>query len=741
MAATRKVFRLASIFVALGFFVAMWLACVPAPAIADQLTDAADNWVDQRADKDADGILRKVTDKIDLDKDVQNGIKNALKKAIKSQLKDALLPQTPSLAMQEIIDRIKDALNNGTRRNRCDQAAVNQAWWAANNVNRTVRGMAWTFVDTLESAIGAEKIVKELGESALKFVTQKVKDKIKEYLQNAVDEYLKNFKIETFSERFDTGTCQMIMQIIWNKGQGRFYYAIIGDCNCARVPCGDGRTIALGRWSIDGEGNAKWVGEAAEKSDARRLVPVSAIKRVVDRRGREHAALSVGPLRVKAVCCRLDGPLCGTAGDPWVFTGPQTPVTPRGAKPVRPRPSAPVAPPKTPSAGVGSPTPEPPPRVPTNPVSGEPLGRGDTEIEIPEIPAGPLCSEERQKILDKAGEAFRRARDRVQRAERDYESASESNREELKKRLDAANALEEKAGEALDKANQIPEKKNCDKLPAAGSGQHSMVIPRFEESMKSRAHPTALAMRASGPPSCGTDKTCRYDLTITNLGAVSLTGAWPIVMRTNVGVRAVAAHDKTWTCSAQGTEALCFSDRLALAPEQHIALSMNVTFDDLPGSRMVKTCFATLPRPSDDEAAGPDDRISVRLLQLALQNAGYAPGPIDGRMGTHTSRAMHAYAETLCPTPTPLVLQELLVDLLGGEIAYGKADSACITTRLVGRTPRLEPRPRHERAAPPQERGPDIRPLIDLGIGIGLDYLHRRGRHREDGHENHRERD
>ncbi len=685
-------------------------------AHANGLDKAADNWVENHADKQSDDILRKIEKKVKLDPDLKANLKDSIKGLLKDRLKQALLPKAHSLGMQEIIDSIETALNANTRRKACDTAAVRKAHWAANNVRRTLTGAAESFVDLLGSMGGVGSLAKKLVDNAAKTLGKKIVDKVRKALEEALDNYIKNYKVETFSRDFSTGKCSITMRVIWNKGRGRFDYVILGNCNCSKVSARGTHKVLLERWSVTGYGRARWVGEAREKAINKKLVPESTVR----------GSASTNRVRVKSVCCGSDGSVCALppSQDPWVFTPPGTSQRPttgtKGGKPKRPTTG-------TGSGGkkggtkVGETSQPVKPKVPTNPVSGVPLSDEKGEIIIPEIPAGPICPSDKEKIIEEAGNAFRRAVELVTTLGAKYGHAKELGKDPAKTKsakeaLDAAEALKKKAGEALEKAYTIPEKKSCH--PSHDS--QSMLAPDSGDYLAT-TRPTALALAVSGPNSCKAGRNCRYGVIITNDSDTLVSGALPLTISSSIAVKSVKPRTKGWICSAGRAGIQCYSKQLELAPQDFTGLELDVRYANRSRTTNADICFDPSPIWSDIESGPAASRATIQLLQHALTKAGYRPGPVDGQMGKRTRRSANTYAKrNFCQPPESIVSDDMLASLLGGAVIDAMATQACTSIRVLANRKTT------------RKRSGSSWPGIILKYGIGRELRHRRDKRRRD---------
>ncbi len=684
------------------------------PAHADAQSKAADNWIEDIAGKQSKDILREIEKKVKLDPDLKKNLKDSVKGLLKDKLKKALLPKAHSLAMQEIIDSIEKALNSGTRRRACDTAAVNKAYWAANQVRRALTGAAETAIELLEAVGGAGSIAKDLAENAAKTIGKKVLDKIRKALEDALDNYIKNYKVETFSRDFSSGGCSMTMRVIWNKARGRFNYLILGNCNCNKASARGKHKVLLERWSVTGSGRARWVGETREKAINKKLVPESTIR----------GTALVTRIRVKSVCCGSDGSVCAVSAgkDPWIFTPPGTSKRPttgtKGGKSKRPTTGSGGKKGGTKVGGTSQPV---KPKVPTNPVSGEPLSDGKGKIEVPEIPAGPLCPSDKEKIIGKATDAFFRAGNLVTKLERDYTIAAQGGKKtakamSAKKALDAAKELKDRAGKALENSYKIPEKKKCH--PSHTS--QSMLLPGGSDFLAA-TQPTALAMAMSGPKSCKAGRNCRYSLMLTNDSNSVINGALPLTISTGIAVRSVKPRTKGWYCMTGRAGIQCYTRQLELAPQDSTGLKLDIRYANRSRTASTDICFNPSPIWEDSESGPSTDRSTIQLLQHTLTKAGYRPGPADGQMGKRTRRSAHTYAKrNFCQIPDNIVSDDLLVGLLGGSVISVMPTQACTSTRVVA-----------NRKATKKRSGTNW-PGALLKYGIDRELRKRRDKHRYD---------
>lgn len=350
--------------------------------------DAADQWTEQLAGETSEDFMRELEKNIPIESNLRNAIKGALKSFIASEIKERWLPQDVSQAMEAILKSIRDDIV-GRGVGRCEPAAVNAAW-SSLAIRRAVRGAANAYPDILASAAGGAAILKNIGSMAL--------GQLRQELESALDRYLADYRIETFAETRTVAGCKVLIRVIWIKNEGRFHFALLSDCGCRPMLDGRGGNVQLAEWSISGQGDAAWVGEAQERADAARL----------DSKGSLRGRPDVKRLAVKARCCANNQP---------------TPLTDPGQHPFdlgtgtvaqTPRPqTGGGAPPRPQTGTAGTPTEDPSQvSLPSN------LEGRWAKVTLPEIPEQKLCPEEAEKLLEEAQTARVNARDRFQNARR-----------------------------------------------------------------------------------------------------------------------------------------------------------------------------------------------------------------------------------------------------------------------------------------------------------------------------------
>ena len=704
-------------------------AFISQAAEAGSLDRAADGWVDAEASQSASDILDGMKH-LDLDPNIKANLKGAIKGYLEDKLKGSFLP-VPSIAMQEIVDSIEDAVKN-QRRGRCQRAAANMAYYAASQVNRVLSGAARTLINVLESTVAAPAIVERLVASVSRTAANSILEAIKAKIQEELTKALKNYKIETFFKSFSTPKCKIIMRVIWNKARGRFRFVILGDCHCNRVAWRGRRTVKLAHWSVVGSGTARWIGEEAEKKVEGKLTPRSTI------RGRPR----VRRIRVKAACCNNRGAVCiPRDGDPWDFAPKperrklRKPRARGGERPIgstRRVPAGggerPVGSTRRVPAGGGERPAGSTRRVPRDVVSGDPLGTDDGKIEIPEIPEGPLCPRHKEEIIEAAGNAYFRAKERCRALERDYEEAanSEEDKRQIKAKLDAAYELRERAEKALKKSYNIPEAKECPK--AASTDSHTMAPIGSDKK-------TALAMAAANTGNCKSRSGCVVKVTFNNTGPSLIAGVLPLVMQADTTIVSLEAREKEWVCATYKRNMSCYHEGFSLGPGESTSLTLSIRFGGRPGRH--KICFR-VPDEGDDERSednakgASDDRGLVMIIQQVLRRLNYKAGVIDGIAGERTYSALENLLGDKCPVPYMMGYWEIANALFEGALLTADSEQHCVAIKTIDKSPVTKREKRKIRKKTKRAK-PKKRPRfsIRIGIGVGLGGGRRR-RHNED---------
>lgn len=419
------------------------------------LEQAADGWLDNIANQSADEVaeeLRKLEKDIPITTSARDALKGTLKSVIKRKLGENFTSGASSLAMYEILSQIRDRVNaETTRGGPCQRAAANTAW-SALGIHGVLDGAADTFPEVLGGALGAGALVRELGAA--------LADKVRRELEAWLDRYLADYRVETFARTRTVAGCSVAIRVVWNKASGKFSFAVMGDCGCQPMIF-EGGQAKLAKWSVTGEGTAAWVGDETERANATEAVPRSSLRGIA----------TVTSLSVRAVCCdQLNQPRPDPGVQPWDFRPPPRTAT---ATPQQDGTSQP----RTPTGGETQ---------PARPLTLEEMNaknRNATQTgQIPVIPDGPVCPEEKARLIQQAVDAKIAANNRLDMADAAFDElmgrkkdGEEVSDEALGDAQEAAELAREKARiaqDALDKAEKLettecPEPKDQGFLPGS----------------------------------------------------------------------------------------------------------------------------------------------------------------------------------------------------------------------------------------------------------------------------------
>lgn len=429
------------------------LALVPVPALAEKsIDDVADSWV-------KDEIGRKPYT-------VDNWL---------TAPKDLIVGRQVSDTMGGILGRIKDRMNEeegsfgkpNRRRGPCGAAAVRQASGIAadSGYSQLFRSIAGNTVEVFGAIPGLiAKTARFLGEKAL------------EEVEKAVRDYFRTQEPEEYTLSKSQEGCSLEMRVIWKKGEEKYKFMILGDCGCNRVRCWnfEDREIALGRFSVMGEGSV--IPRVTQKADGSKDIQF-----VVGR---------VGSVQVRADCCGEGQTGVQLDADPyWVnlmpdgtsVVPPPPSTTPRtatgssgGARPVARTPG---------SSGATVVVTTPPPVDPNDPAGIGARSPQITEpVNVPKVPEGPLCEAEKNVLVNTAFAEEYRANDNALQAANyvatlayaggHHPEAPERLRDELRKWIAIRDRLIRAADAitAARKAIQALAVKPCDPPPAGSAG-------------------------------------------------------------------------------------------------------------------------------------------------------------------------------------------------------------------------------------------------------------------------------
>ncbi len=308
--------------------------------------------------------------------------------------KDLLVGRQVSDTMGGILGRIKEKLlqeegsfgRPNRRRGPCGAAAVRQASGIASDSAHSQ--LFRTFAGNATEVFGA---IPGLIAQTARFLAGKALEEAEKEVRG----YFREQEPEEYTLSKSQEGCQLEMRVVWKKGDEKYFFMILGDCDCNEVRCWnfEDREIQLGRFSVVGEGRV--IPRIQQQSD-----------------GSKEIKFSIGRVTsfiLRADCC--DDGQYGTSADPyWVNLGPIAHATP--TPPSRPTTGGTSRPTTGTSTGnsSGSDTSVTPPAQPQpEPIDpNDPGGIGvrppemTEPVNVPDVPEGPLCEEEKRALVDAA---------------------------------------------------------------------------------------------------------------------------------------------------------------------------------------------------------------------------------------------------------------------------------------------------------------------------------------------------
>ncbi|MFO0991267.1 MAG: S8 family peptidase [Hyphomicrobiales bacterium] len=402
------------------------------------LDKASDAWLENLAQQDADGFadkLKELEGDIPITTDVKEAIKETIKSAFKRKIGENMINDVASPAMYAILKSIREKINAERGRNPCERAAINTAW-SSLAVYEGLDGAAETLSEVVGAAVGAPALLRE--------IVVALADKVRKEIEEALNRYMADYRLETFSRNTSVAGCSVAIRVVWNKVNGKFSFVVMGDCGC-REMIFEGGQAKLSRWSISGEGTAEWVGDEVEREDVRQGKRRSSLK----------GGARLGKLLVRAICCTDENQPDPKAGvDPFDF---------------RPRRQEDKSPPQDNAQRTATGTEQPPPRLLTPREALERNREAAKKGRVVTIPRGPVCEEQKAQLVQQAAQAKQAANanlaeaqavlDQVKTRQRANEAVSD---EELADAFEAVEIATERARlahDALQKAEQLETKK------------------------------------------------------------------------------------------------------------------------------------------------------------------------------------------------------------------------------------------------------------------------------------------
>ncbi len=258
-----------------------------------------------------------------------------------------------------------------------------------------------------------------------------------------------------------------------------------------------------------------------------------------------------------------------------------------------------------------------------------------------------------------------------------------------------------------------------------------------------------FAYAKTQPKSCRAGQACTFVVSATNTSANTYDG--PVFFsesgRVATGSNG-AAFGGAWCSPARGGESLCLISGTSIAPDKTVGITLQVKLprDARNGT---KNCVSPV--------AATSDRVLAQMVQVALAAHGYKVGTSDGAPGRKTLAALAAFAKHQGVTLDSNDMTAAYKALLGTspvttdtgsrgacvvmKITQPKARTSTHSTTRETKTPKRSHRRRVEPNRPAPRQQIDIGPIIQFGIGVGSEYLHRRNRDREPRQEDYRGRD
>ena len=712
------------------------VAVVSGDAVAQSADDAADDWVKRQI-----GRTPRVIDSI-------LGAPN-----------DLLVGRQVSAEMGRIVNRIDARLSSevGTlikpkrRHGLCGSAALLKASTIASGAknSRLFRGAGSAGLDIGSAAVSAPK-------AFLKYLRGEAYKKAEAWAYTQIRQQ----DPEDYSTSQTIGKCTVQMRVVWIKASDEYRFFIAGDCQCDRVRCflGSKRRIALSKWYVYGSGSI--VPKLRQARDGKKTVTfnISGVKKI----------------DVVANCCG-EGSYTSGPGDSWTGVPPKpgnrTALPGTATSTATPGGQPPSGSGKTPSPGSGTtPQPETGKQPPSGSApggttpGGTPATGGEPAkdqsgtaspvrkyplIAIPDIPPGPLCQEDLDKLIEAASSASFEAQTNFRAAHRAWVTLQvelEAKKAGVTKAM--VDAAEEernrqrkhytKAGRALQdalkiKAKPCDDKKQQSSVPSSeGTSDGTELASADPDAEESEDDAQLLTMSLRFPRRCRLGRRCPMSLTLTNesdqpfRNKLLLSGGIE-----GAGWKRLDRASGDTQCAGAGAGILC------AARASEIAAGGSVTFKvpGVLGSRArgpeATVCWQVIA--GDAAKGGITAADQPHLFQFALREAGFEPGPVDGRIGRRTREAIaraRAAADLPAGQETDGALYQWLLPDLPGSAAGLRA---CGTLALVRPTQRAQPVQRSEsrRRRRNEDQQRVLRRLM-RGLAIGLDHAARHGGQRRE---------
>lgn len=387
------------------------LIALPATARADRtpVETHADRWLDQRDGEEtySEWAVRNLT----------------------TDIVERLIGPAATGTKKQIADRVSAgvAQMRGQRMSKCAKAAVELAHSQTLVMDRreVMVGSGQMLWGTLSGAAGgagtAQDLTRFFGRELADKILESVRQKAMDRARDDIRDFFKRDGVETDQANDARGPCKTFYRMVWDKGQERYDFIIVGDCGCAVTADG----VRLARWSVQGSGS---VIPSLHYSEAQGI----------------SIRFDVGPatLRVTAACCDAGGresyerfPNSGESGDAWVGAewrnapGSGRTATPGGGA-LQPRPVAEPEPPTTATVPL-------PPRADGELMSMPEDRFNDLFDKVLEgVESAQAASEAAERKLDTLRNRPGAKEEDIRNAERERDAAVEARNEATRRRIE-----------------------------------------------------------------------------------------------------------------------------------------------------------------------------------------------------------------------------------------------------------------------------------------------------------------
>lgn len=618
---------------------------------------------------------------------------------------DLIVGRQVSEEMGSILQRINARLSAetgtiikpGRRHGRCGMAAVNKASTIASDAarSRILRGGGAVGIDSLSAAIN-------IPGGILKYAAGETAKKAEAWTY----EQIRKSAPEDYTNARTIGPCNVQIRVVWIKKTSEYRFLIAGDCRCNRVKCflGERAEVKLAKWTVTGAGTITPQVYAGPKN-------------------KTMVRFRVGPVRKLAVTANCCGQTYTTGpGSSWAqVPGKPTPAVSTPPTPVTKTPKTP----KPPAHGVPAP--------------------GYLPVKTPAVPSGKVCSKDLEKLIEEAANArsaanYNMVEARKHQARLDA-ALSDGKPGVTQWDVDAAAAEYRTRRDAARKAERTFRKiLDLEHKPCGSGDSHSMLdrgpandatgLARGDDEYGDtpRTDPgQAVSLSFAHPAHCRTGRACPMTVRLTNRGTAALTRTL-VLQGAFDGMRwaSVRRDADNAVCRGAGAGVVCSLAVNTLQPGETV--SVRIPGGPRRGSRSHgQACWSLASMAT----------ATPHLVQFALTQAGYRPGPVDGVVGPATRRALAAARNDAGLLPGQGSLRDLLAQLMPNLPARADGLSACGTIKVRRPVYRA---PASATTHAPEERNPAGAQFLNLlmtGAAIALEADRHHRHHRR--HRRHRE--